>query len=66
MRAATFGLERREVLLAKLAGKTALEGYVIGRDYTRHRLGNRIQVAKREGYAEGYEAALKDSRPTGK
>lgn len=53
---------KQDALVKKLSTMTPLECFLMGRDYTRRRLDNRMQIAKREGFSEGYEAALKDSK----
>lgn len=66
MRAERLGALRRSTLPQLLADKTVLEAYAVGREYGRRRLDNRLQTAKREGFADGYEAgydaAMKELR----
>lgn len=65
-RAERLGAMRQETLRHALEGKSALDGYALGREHGRRQLDNRMQTAKREGFSEGYtagyDAAMQDAR----
>jgi len=51
------GGTRSAGLWARIAVLSPVDAYRLGRQHQRADVGNRVQSARREGYAEGYEAA---------
>lgn len=56
------GGKRSAGLWARIDALTARDAYRLGRKHQRADVGNRVQSARREGFAEGYEQALRDTR----
>ena len=64
------GIKRRgaslEVIHQRLAGKTVVEGFLLGRKYGKADLGNLRRTARREGFAEGLSVGFQQGLRQGR
>lgn len=64
------GIKRRSIssvrIRQRVEGLTPMQAFLLGRQYGTADMGNRITTAKREGFADGYEAAIQAMAPVEK
>lgn len=56
------GVKRRFIssdrIRQRVDGLTQMQAFLLGRQYGKADMGNRVTTAKREGFADGYETAI--------
>ncbi|MDP3717123.1 MAG: hypothetical protein Q8T13_05055 [Acidobacteriota bacterium] len=61
------GIRRRAIssdrIRQRVATLTPMQAFLLGRQYGKADIGNRVTTAKREGFADGYEAAIQAMAP---